>query len=170
MLYYGAYDGCNDENNNYGAICSSNEQRQKHPTEDEDALLSTLKSWSATVDDDDDNTTSSDFIMETTTTTTTEHTATTIQLQQASITSEVINMTKNLIGGGVFSLSGGVARFANNPVASVSVIEYIMVLGTIFGYFCLMYVRVCAASRLHDTYKHIYIYLPLSLSPPYISR
>ena len=56
----------------------------------------------------------------------------------ASIPSEVVNMTKNLIGGGVLSLPGGVARFANNSFAAVSVVEWIVVLGTVFGYFCLL--------------------------------
>ena len=58
----------------------------------------------------------------------------------ATIPSEVANMTKNLIGGGVLSLSGGMAMFANDPTASFSVIGWVILLGTVFGYFSLLYV------------------------------
>jgi len=56
----------------------------------------------------------------------------------ASVPSEVVNMTKNLIGGGVLSLSGGVARFANSPLAAMATVEWIVILGAVFGYFCLL--------------------------------
>lgn len=57
----------------------------------------------------------------------------------ATIPSEVANMTKNLIGGGVLSLSGGMALFADDPVAaSVSAVYWVVLLGTVFGYFCLL--------------------------------
>ena len=56
----------------------------------------------------------------------------------ASVPSEVVNMTKNLIGGGVLSLSGGVARFANSPLAAIATVEWVVILGAVFGYFCLL--------------------------------
>lgn len=57
----------------------------------------------------------------------------------ATIPSEVANMTKNLIGGGVLSLSGGMALFANDPTAAaVAVIYWVVGLGAVFGYFCLL--------------------------------
>lgn len=56
----------------------------------------------------------------------------------ATIASEVANMTKNLIGGGVLSLSGGIALYANNPVAAYSAIYWVCILGAVFGYFCLL--------------------------------
>jgi len=58
----------------------------------------------------------------------------------ATIASEVANMTKNLIGGGVLSLSGGIARFAgNDPVgACLTAVGWVVVLGAAFGYFCLL--------------------------------
>ena len=59
----------------------------------------------------------------------------------ASIPSHVANMTKNLIGGGVLSLSGGIAMYASTPMASLSVFLWIVVLGAVFGYFCLLYVQ-----------------------------
>ena len=36
---------------------------------------------------------------------------------QATIPSEVVNIAKNLIGGGVFSLSGGMTIYSDNPAA-----------------------------------------------------
>lgn len=56
---------------------------------------------------------------------------------KASVTDEIANMTKNIIGGGVLSLSGGMALFASDPVgATVSAAAWIVILGAVFGYFC----------------------------------
>lgn len=56
----------------------------------------------------------------------------------SSIPSEVANLSKNTIGGGVMSLSGGIALFASDPEAVVYAIGWILVLGLLFGYFCLL--------------------------------
>lgn len=58
----------------------------------------------------------------------------------ATIPSEVANMTKNLIGGGVLSLSGGMALFTNDPSAAsrMAVIYWVVGLGAVLGYFCLL--------------------------------
>ena len=58
---------------------------------------------------------------------------------KATVASEVANMTKNLIGGGVLSLSGGMALFANNSrAASMAALYWVVGLGAVFGYFCLL--------------------------------
>jgi hypothetical protein len=58
--------------------------------------------------------------------------------QTATIPSEVANITKNLIGGGVLSLPGGIALFADSPVASIYAIGCVVILGAVMGYFCLL--------------------------------
>ncbi|CAB9505928.1 Putative sodium-coupled neutral amino acid transporter 11 [Seminavis robusta] len=70
----------------------------------------------------------------------------------ATIPSEVANMTKNLIGGGVLSLSGGIALYANSPTAIVSAILWVVLLGAVFGYFCLLIGKACDMS-LSGTYR-----------------
>lgn len=57
--------------------------------------------------------------------------------QTATIPSEIANITKNLIGGGVLSLSQGIALFANSPRAFIYALCWIVTLGFITGYFCL---------------------------------
>jgi hypothetical protein len=64
----------------------------------------------------------------------------------ATIPSEVANIAKNLIGGGIFSLSGGMAIYSNSPAAVWSATLWIVWLGAIFGYFCLLVAKV----RLND--------------------
>ena len=53
----------------------------------------------------------------------------------ATIPSEVASIAKNLIGSGVLSLSGGIAVYSNSPDALFSGSLWVVVLGTIFGYF-----------------------------------
>jgi hypothetical protein len=60
----------------------------------------------------------------------------------ATIPSEVANIAKNLIGGGVLSLSGGMAIYSDDPAAVWSATLWIVVLGGIFGYFCLLVAKV----------------------------
>jgi hypothetical protein len=56
----------------------------------------------------------------------------------ATVLSEVANMTKNLIGGGVLSLSGGIAVYSNNPQAIFPAMLWTTLFGAILGYFCLL--------------------------------
>jgi hypothetical protein len=65
----------------------------------------------------------------------------------ATIPSEVANITKNLIGGGIFSLSGGMAIYSDNPAAVWSATLWIVGLGAIFGYFCLLVAKVRLIDR-----------------------
>ena len=56
----------------------------------------------------------------------------------ATVLSEVAGITQTLIGGGVLSLSSGIAVFANDPKAVAVAFVWVTVLGTVFGYFCLL--------------------------------
>ena len=70
----------------------------------------------------------------------------------SSIPSEVANLSKNTIGGGVMSLSGGIALFANDPSAVICATGWILSLGVLFGYFCLLSGKACDMS-LSATYR-----------------
>ena len=59
---------------------------------------------------------------------------------------------KNMVGGGVLSLSGGIALYANSPKAAVSAMLIVTMWGAIFGYFCLLIGRSCDMS-LAGTYR-----------------
>ena len=63
-------------------------------------------------------------------------------------------MTKNLIGGGVLSLSGGMALFADRPdwYTCASAVIWVMTLGGAFGYFCALIAKSCDMS-LSATYR-----------------
>lgn len=58
--------------------------------------------------------------------------------QTATVPSEIANITKNLIGGGVLSLSQGIALFADSPAALTYSLCYIVITGFVMGYFCLL--------------------------------
>mmetsp|Transcript_18711 Transcript_18711/g.37512 ORF Transcript_18711/g.37512 Transcript_18711/m.37512 type:complete len:507 (-) Transcript_18711:263-1783(-) len=63
---------------------------------------------------------------------------------EATVASEIVNIVKNLIGTGVLSLSGGLALFTNNPwVAVPTAAGWLLVLGAVSGYFCLLIAKVC---------------------------
>lgn len=70
----------------------------------------------------------------------------------SSILSEVANLSKNTIGGGVMSLSGGIALYSNDPHAVLSATLWILGLGFLFGYFCLLTGKSCDMS-LSATYR-----------------
>jgi amino acid permease len=70
----------------------------------------------------------------------------------SSILSEVANLSKNTIGGGVMSLSGGIALYADSPQAVFSAAAWITGLGFLFGYFCLLTGKSCDMS-LSATYR-----------------
>lgn len=53
----------------------------------------------------------------------------------ATIGSETASIAKNLVGAGVLSLSGGIARYSNDPAAILSASIWVVLLGTMFGYF-----------------------------------
>lgn len=70
----------------------------------------------------------------------------------SSVASEVANLSKNTIGGGVMSLSGGIALFANDPSAVIAATGWILGLGILFGYYCLVSGKACDMS-LSATYR-----------------
>jgi len=69
------------------------------------------------------------------------------QVGTASIASEVMSITKNILGAGVLSLSEGIATYSNNPNAMVSAIAWVILLGGMFGYFCLLIAKICKKTR-----------------------
>ena len=74
------------------------------------------------------------------------------QVGVASITSEVMSIAKNLLGAGVLSLSRGIATFSNDPNAMISATMWIVLLGGMFGYFCLLIAKICHKTRA-TTYR-----------------
>lgn len=71
---------------------------------------------------------------------------------EASILSEIANIAKNLVGGGVLSLSGGIAIYANSPSAVISAASWIVLMGILLGYFALLIAKVCASTNT-TTYR-----------------
>jgi hypothetical protein len=61
----------------------------------------------------------------------------------ATIFAEVATISKNLIGAGVLSLSGGMAIYSNNPMAVLSASFWTILMGAIFGYYCFLVARIC---------------------------
>jgi amino acid permease len=61
----------------------------------------------------------------------------------ATIFSEIMNISKNLLGAGVLSMSGGIAMFSNSPWAVLDGSFWIIVQAAIFGYFCILIAKVC---------------------------
>jgi hypothetical protein len=74
---------------------------------------------------------------------------------QATVVSEIINIAKNLIGGGALSLSGGMALYSNNPSAILSATVWIVLLGGMFGYFCVLIANLCQLTG-GTTYRGIW--------------
>ena len=78
--------------------------------------------------------------------------STTVFNGQASRRSEVATMTKSLVGCGVLSLPGGIALYSNSPLAILSAITWTIVMGIIFGYFCLLIGKLCQITQ-QTTYR-----------------
>ena len=74
---------------------------------------------------------------------------------RSSMFNEVINISKNLIGGGVLSLSGGIAMYADNPSAVFSAAFWVALMGIIFGYYCYLVARVCRITHA-ATYREMW--------------
>jgi hypothetical protein len=74
---------------------------------------------------------------------------------QATISSEVAIMAKNLIGCGSLSLCNGIALCANAPNAIWAGNFWILILGAIFGYFCWLIAKVCDITG-RTTYRGIW--------------
>lgn len=73
----------------------------------------------------------------------------------STLVSEFLNLSKNLIGGGVLSLSGGIAMYADSPMAVFSAAFWIALMGLIFGYYCFLVARVCRITRA-ATYREMW--------------
>jgi len=64
----------------------------------------------------------------------------------ATISDEILNLVKSIIGAGIFSLPAGIASFGNAPSAIVPSIFLICIMGTISAYTFAMIARVCRLS------------------------
>lgn len=128
-------------------MSSSNGEIDKFLTGKEPVVTSYGTSIAAEPDNDDDENDDELNIIN-------ESIASSLQLlpTTSSIPSEVVNMTKNIIGGGALSLSGGMAQFANSNAAAISAVEWIFVLGAVFGYFCLIIGKSCDLTH-SNTYR-----------------
>jgi len=69
------------------------------------------------------------------------------RIGSASIGSEVMSIAKNILGAGVLSLSQGIATFSNDPIAMIPSIAWVLMLGAMFGYFCLLIAKICKKTR-----------------------
>jgi amino acid permease len=75
----------------------------------------------------------------------------------ATIASTVASITKNLVGAGVLSLSGGIAIFSNSPRAIYVAIVWIVLLGAMFGFFCLLIAKAGATTGCKNlSYREIW--------------
>mmetsp|Transcript_14079 Transcript_14079/g.18363 ORF Transcript_14079/g.18363 Transcript_14079/m.18363 type:complete len:503 (-) Transcript_14079:235-1743(-) len=61
----------------------------------------------------------------------------------ATILSEIISISKNLLGAGVLSMSGGIAMYADTPWAVINASLWIVAQAIIFGYFAILIAKVC---------------------------
>lgn len=65
----------------------------------------------------------------------------------ATIGNEILNLLKNIVGSGGFSLPAGIAAFANAPSAIFPTIIVIIVLGVITAYSFSLLGRICSITR-----------------------
>lgn len=61
----------------------------------------------------------------------------------ATILNEFFNISKNLLGAGVLSMSGGIAIFADDPWAVFTGAFWIIAQGAVFAYFCVVIAKIC---------------------------
>ena len=61
----------------------------------------------------------------------------------ATMTNEIFNLVKNLVGAGALGLPSGVAAFGNHPAALIPAMAIITVMGAIFAYYFAMMGRIC---------------------------
>lgn len=75
---------------------------------------------------------------------------------RATIPNLTATMIKNIVGGGVWSLSGGVALAANDPKAIITCYWWILALAFVFGYFCLLLAKICKLCLNAVTYREMW--------------
>ena len=61
----------------------------------------------------------------------------------ATMTNEIFNLVKNLVGAGALGLPSGVAAFANAPSALIPATFVILTMGAIFAYYFVLMGRIC---------------------------
>jgi hypothetical protein len=64
----------------------------------------------------------------------------------ATILTEVVNLIKNIVGSGMFTLPSGVAAFEDAPSAVVPAVFYTFLTAIIFGYFFHLIGRTCKST------------------------
>jgi len=64
----------------------------------------------------------------------------------ATVSNEIFNLIKNIVGCGVLSLPSGIAAFGNTKSAIIPAIVIIFFTGAIFGYYFLLLGRICRLS------------------------
>mmetsp|Transcript_31277 Transcript_31277/g.67716 ORF Transcript_31277/g.67716 Transcript_31277/m.67716 type:complete len:153 (+) Transcript_31277:3-461(+) len=61
----------------------------------------------------------------------------------ATMTNEIFNLVKNLVGAGALGLPSGVAAFGNAPSALIPAAFIIITMGAIFAYYFVLMGRIC---------------------------
>ena len=61
----------------------------------------------------------------------------------ATLASSIIAISKNLLGAGVLSLSGGIGLYADSPRAVASASLWILLQAAMFGYFAILIAKIC---------------------------
>mmetsp|Transcript_28473 Transcript_28473/g.41574 ORF Transcript_28473/g.41574 Transcript_28473/m.41574 type:complete len:501 (-) Transcript_28473:264-1766(-) len=76
---------------------------------------------------------------------------------KATISNEVFNLIKNLVGAGALGLPSGVAAFANAPSALIPASFITIFMGIVFGYYFHLMGRICnmtSTSSYRDAWEH----------------
>ena len=100
-------------------------------------LYSSITSTSSHTNDDDDDSV----------TTSSTGTTTTIGTGTATVTNEIFNLVKSIVGAGVLSLPYGIATYGNAPSAILPAIGLITLFGILSGYGFGLIGRVCALTN-----------------------